>query len=177
MPRQRTIPQTQSLGYLQETKFAYGTSEGTGSVPGQRGESDQRAHAVVHGDRGAHRAAGIVRACAPTARTLRAASACDPAIARTGPATTAMPPRHMCEIFARASVGRPARGGDGGALDTDWSERKVPGTHVLEILRQAHAHVRGNKEGINSLGLASCHMQASTCYHMLEYGKPKTMPK
>ena len=38
---------------------------------------------------------GIVRACARTTGLLRAASACDVAIARTGRATTAMPPRHV----------------------------------------------------------------------------------
>ena len=38
---------------------------------------------------------GIVGVCAPTAKTLRAASACDVAIASSRPERTAMPPRHV----------------------------------------------------------------------------------
>ena len=57
MPRPRTAPQVHSLRHLQVTKVAYGTTDGTGNVPGQRDESDRRAHAVVHGDGGARRAA------------------------------------------------------------------------------------------------------------------------
>ena len=46
-----------SLRYLQVTKLAYGMPDGPGTGPGQRGESDLRAHAVVHGDGSARRAA------------------------------------------------------------------------------------------------------------------------
>ena len=52
---------------------------------------------------------GIVRACARTAGTLRAASACDAAIARTGPATTAMPPRHVRNRARKRRAVRRAR--------------------------------------------------------------------
>ena len=57
MPRPRNTPQTHSLRYLQVQKVAYGTSDGTGNVPGWRGESGLRVHAVIQGDGGARRAA------------------------------------------------------------------------------------------------------------------------
>jgi hypothetical protein len=55
--RQHTTPKTYSVRHLQVTKVAHGTTDGTGNVPGQRGESDRRAHAVVHGNGGARRGA------------------------------------------------------------------------------------------------------------------------
>ena len=59
MPRSRNTPQTHSLRYLQVQKVAYTARHVRHpTVPGRRGESGLRAHAVVHGDGGARRAAG-----------------------------------------------------------------------------------------------------------------------
>ena len=52
---------------------------------------------------------GIMRGSARTIRTLRAASACDVAIAHTGPATTAMPPRHVRNRTRKRRTARRAR--------------------------------------------------------------------
>jgi len=88
---------------------------------------------------------GIMRACARTTGTLRAASACDVAIARTGRATTAMPPRHVRNRTARAAPSG-VRGGDDGVLDGGWPARKSSVALADRVARhEVHTNARGRR--------------------------------
>ena len=88
---------------------------------------------------------GIMRACALTTGTLRAASACDVAIARTGRATTAMPPRHMQNRSREGGAVR-RHGGDDGALDGGWPARKSSAALADRVVRhEVHTNARGRR--------------------------------
>ena len=78
---------------------------------------------------------GIVRACARTTGTLRAASACDVAIAHTGRATTAMPPRHMQNRTREGGAVRRALGVRGAAAAATMARSTAAGEAGQEVAR------------------------------------------